>query len=202
VTGGPAWADSDFYQIDAEGKGNQSQAMMNGPMLQSLLEDRFKLKIHRETKEVPVYALTVATGGPKLQPFQGTCIPWDSDNPPVPDPEQMCGRGNLTSDGLDLNAATMTDLGMFFMVTLDRPVIDKTGIAGRFNFHLALPTGDLGHGAHGLQALSDPASPAPAANPSFISAVETAVKKLGLNLEPTKAPGEFIVIDSVTKPRP
>jgi len=201
IAGGPAWTNSGLYRIDAKAGGNQSQAMMNGPMLQALLEDRFKLKIHRETREVPIYSLTVAPGGPKLQLFQGTCIPWDSDDPPPHrDPERMCGRGHPTSDGLDLNAATMTDLCMFFLVTLDRQVIDKTGIAGRFDFHLELPTGDLGHRAHGLAALSDPAAPAPAADPSFVSAARTAVNKLGLNLDPAKGPGEFLVIDSVARP--
>ncbi len=202
VTGGPAWVGSNFYQIDAHAEGNQSQAMMNGPMLQALLEDRFKLKIHRETRDVPVYELTVATGGPNLQAYQGTCIPWDSDNPPVPQPEEMCGRGNVTSDGIELNAAAMTDLCMFFMVAFERPVIDKTRIAGRFNVHLVLATADLGHGPRGLEALSDPASPAPAANPSFISAAQTAVTKLGLRLDQTQATGEFLIIDSVTEPRP
>jgi uncharacterized protein (TIGR03435 family) len=147
-----------------------------------------------------VYALTVVKGGPKLQPFQGTCIAWDSDDPPVPEPERMCGRGHRTSNGLALEAATMTDLCMFFLVTLDRPVIDETGIAGRFNFHLEVPTGDLGRGPRGVAAFSDPTAPAPPADPSFISAVKTEVKKLGLNLEPTNGPGEFLVIDSVERP--
>lgn len=121
ITGGPAWTDSDFYQIDAEAEGNQSQAMMNGPMLQALLEDRFKLKIHRETREVPVYALTVATGAPKLQPFQGTCIPWDSSNFYHPPPPPLrCGVSRLTSNGLDMNGWTMADLCVFFLVTLDQ----------------------------------------------------------------------------------
>jgi bla regulator protein BlaR1 len=201
VTGGPTWADSDFYQIDAKAAGNETQAMMNGPMLRALLVDRFKLKIHSESREVPVYSLTVAKGGPNLQPFQGTCIPWDSDNPPAErEPEQMCGRGNLTSGGVEIRAATMTDLCMFFLVTLDRPVIDKTGIAGRFNFHLEVPTGALGHGPRGLQALSDPTASAPAIDPSFISATKTEVKKLGLDLEPASGPGEFLVIDSLERP--
>src|SRR5205823_2518442 len=55
VTGGPAWTTSDLYEIDAKAEAPQSHAMMNGPMLQALLEDRFKLKLHRETREVPVY---------------------------------------------------------------------------------------------------------------------------------------------------
>ncbi len=205
VTGGPAWIRSDFYQVDAKAEGRPSHAMMNGPMLQALLEDRFKLKTHRETREVPVYALTVAKSGPKLQPFNGTCIPWDFDNPPAhpPPPSLQCGRGHSTSNGLDLDAATMTDLRMFFLVTLDRPVVDKTGMTGRFNFHLELPPEaieDFRHHARGLPAGSDPAAPAPATDPSLISAIKTAVKKLGLNLEPTNGPGEFLIIDHVEKP--
>jgi len=94
----------------------------------------------------------------------------------------------------------MADLCMFFLVTLDRRVIDKTGMAGRFDFHLELPTEDLGFfgSAHGLPALSDPA--APATDPAVISAIKTAVVKLGLDLEPAEGPGEFLVIDSVERP--
>jgi uncharacterized protein (TIGR03435 family) len=87
---------------------------------------------------------------------------------------------------------------MFFLVTLDRHVIDETGMAGRFNFHLELPVEEFGRRARGVPALSDPA--APATEPSLISAIKTGVKKLGLNLEPTEGPGEFLVIDSVERP--
>ena len=79
--------------------------------------------------------------------------------------------------------------------------MDETGLAGRFDFHLELPAGDLEglrHGARVVPALSDPA--APAADPSLVSAIKTAVKKLGLNLAPAKGPGEFLVIDSVERP--
>jgi uncharacterized protein (TIGR03435 family) len=202
VAGGPAWIRSGFYKIEAKAAGRPSHATMNGPMLQALLEDRFKLKIHRETREVPVYTLTVAKGGPRLQPFQGSCVPWNFDDPPdhPAAPTVRCPRGDLRSNGLDLDAATMADLRYFLLVTLNRPVIDKTGMAGRFNFHLDLPTEALGffRGAHGLPAESDPRTPPPDA--SLISAIMIAVKKLGLNLEPTTGPGEFIVIDRIERP--
>jgi uncharacterized protein (TIGR03435 family) len=83
---------------------------------------------------------------------------------------------------------------------LDRPVIDKTGIAGRFDFHMEIPTEELGHQARGLHAVSNPTAPVPALSPAFISAEKTSVNKLGLSLEPTNGPSEFIVIDSVAKP--
>jgi uncharacterized protein (TIGR03435 family) len=202
VTGGPAWAKSGFYKIDAKAGRRPSHATMNGPMLEALLEDRFKLKIHSQTREVAVYTLAVVKGGPTLQAFRGSCVPWDFDNPPAHPtaPWLRCGRGNITSNGVDLDAATMADLRYFLLVTLNRPVIDKTGMAGRFNFHLDLPVGDLGYfrRAHGSSARSDPATPPPDA--SLISAIKIAVKKLGLNLEPTTGPGEFIVIDRVKRP--
>jgi uncharacterized protein (TIGR03435 family) len=66
ITGGPAWIDTERYQIDAKADGTQSQGMMHGPMLQALLEDRFQLRIHRQTVEVPVYELKVAKAGLKM----------------------------------------------------------------------------------------------------------------------------------------
>ncbi len=65
VTGGPEWTASDLYEIDAKASPPETRATMNGPMLQALLEDRFKLRFHRETREVPVYAVTVASDGPE-----------------------------------------------------------------------------------------------------------------------------------------
>ncbi len=72
VTGGPVWIDSDLYNIDAKAEAhpvaNQQFVTLQRRRLQTLLRDRFHLTIHRETKELPVYELTVAKGGPKLQP--------------------------------------------------------------------------------------------------------------------------------------
>jgi len=202
ITGGPAWTDSEFYEIDAKTEATEPWETMNGPMLQALLEDRFKLKIHRETRDVPVYALTVATDGVKMPPFQGNCISsdaWDYYHPPAP--SLRCGGSRLTKDGVDVTGATMADLCFFFLVTLDRPVIDETGITGRFDYHLGLSAEDMEffhHGAHGVPARGNPATPpAPA---SFVSAIKTAVIQLGLKLEPTNGPGQFIIIDSVARP--
>ena len=195
VAGGPAWVRSDLYEITAKTEAPQSRVAMNGPVLQSLLEDRFKLKIHREAREVPVYALTVAEGGAKLQPYQGSCIPRDWDQPT---PEPRCETPKLTADGFDMNGATISDLRMFFLITLDRPVIDETGMAGRFSFHMELPNKDFMKRPRGFPAQSDPAPPA--AEPALVSAIKTAVRKLGLNLEPAKGPGDFVVIDHVERP--
>ena len=94
----------------------------------------------------------------------------------------------------------MTDLCMFLLVTLDRPVIDKTGITGRFNFHLELPVEVLGffHGPHGIAALSGPG--ASETDPALVSAIKNAIQQLGLKLDPINGPGELLVIDSVERP--
>ena len=207
ITGGPAWVRSGLYEIDAKAERPQSRAAMNGPMLQGVLEDRLKLNVHRETREVPVYALTVAKGGFKPRPFQGVCIPPDFDSAnwwkeppsqPGQPPPTLCGTSRRTSGGIDMNAATMADLRMFFLVTLDRPVVDETGMAGRFDFHVELPNEPFSSRARGLFEQSGPA--APAIEPSLISQTKTAAKKLGLNLEPAERPGEFLEIDHVERP--
>jgi bla regulator protein blaR1 len=197
VTGGPAWIRSAFYEIEAKAEDPQSRATLNGPMLQALLEDRFKLRFHRETREVPVYALTVAEGGPKLKSFQGSCIPRDFDKPPSP---ADCGTARGWGNGFDMKAATMADLCAGFSVLLDRQVMDETGIAGRFNMHLDLSSEDRGllNRPRSLPAVSDPTTPAPPPVPFY--AAKNAMKKLGLSLGPAKGPGEFLVIDRVERP--
>ena len=197
VAGGPAWIRSDLYEIDATTDGPQIQAMMNGPMLQALLEDRFKLKVHRETREVPVYALTVAKGGPKLQPFQGTCTPRDFEKPPG---DADCGTARLSGNGFHMKAATLAELCAGFSVLLDQHVIDKTGIGGRFNIDLDLSAEDSGllNRPRSLPAERDPTTPR--TPPILFNAAEIAMKKLGLNIQPTEGPGEFLVIDHVERP--
>jgi uncharacterized protein (TIGR03435 family) len=95
LEGGPAWIDSDRYQINAKAERPAGKDIMNGPMLQALLEDRFQLKIHREAREVPIYALTVAKGGLKLQPTDGgSCTPVDLTQwsvPLAPGQKPWCG---------------------------------------------------------------------------------------------------------------
>src|SRR5580698_1221154 len=85
ISGGPDWINSERYDIVAKADGSASGKQMTGPMLQTLLEDRFKLRFHRETKLLPVYELTVAKGGTKLKRSkEGGCIPFSMDSPPLP----------------------------------------------------------------------------------------------------------------------
>jgi uncharacterized protein (TIGR03435 family) len=203
IEGGPSWIDSDRYRIEAKPENPQSRGTMNGPMLQALLEDRFKLRLHRQIREIPVYALTVAKGGPKLRPYQeGSCVPLDFDNlnlapppkPGQPDPP-FCGMSEVTATGYSLYRTTIADFATEFSARLDRPVIDKTGIAGVFNIHLDLSATDLGYPDR------DSAAPGAPVDPSAVfDAVRIAVQKLGLRLDPAKGPGQFLLIDSAEKP--
>lgn len=67
ISGGLSWVDSDLFEIDAKAETPKSWGTINGPMLRSLLQERFHLKVRKQTKEIPVYAITVARGGPKLE---------------------------------------------------------------------------------------------------------------------------------------
>jgi uncharacterized protein (TIGR03435 family) len=144
VEGGPAWINSDLYQISAKSDVRTTQEMMKGPMLQVLLEDRFGLKIERKTKEVPAYTLTVSKGGAKLR--QGTCIVLDPTNPPAPlgpkkEPPHLCGAdlNRLKTNGdrtEDLFGATLGEFSALLSRLVSRPVLDGTGIKGNFDFHL------------------------------------------------------------------
>lgn len=185
ISGGPAWLDSARFDIEAKAEGNASSEMMAGPMLQRLLEDRFKLKFHRETRERPVYALIVDKGGLRIQPLKEVCQP--------PDP---CRVAKMRSNGqnmtLDAHAMSMADFSG--TLGLDRPVIDRTGVAGTFNFHLEFvldaTTPGNPFGSH------DPLPSGDGAGASIF----TAIQRLGLKLESTKGPVEFLVVDRAEKP--
>ena len=197
IEGGPAWINSASYQIEAKSETSAGKGMMNGPMLQALLEDRFRLRAHRETREMPVYALTVAKGGPKLQLFrEGSCVPLDLEKPlSVPDGDPLfCGMSEVTTKGYKLYRTTLAEFATEFSDRLDRPVIDKTGIAGVFNIDLDLTGADLHLANSGANDL------APSDDYPVFDAVRNALRKLGLNLESTKGPGEFLVIDRVERP--
>jgi len=120
LQGGPAWIDSDRYTIDAKPGAPQAKAVMGGPMLQALLEDRFKLKVHREKREVRAYALVVAKGGPKLEATkEGGCTPADpAQGPPpiVPGQPLPCGYiGEAKGgDGIEAVGVTMASICQIF----------------------------------------------------------------------------------------
>ena len=205
ISGGPAWINSARYDIEAKPEAPQSPEMMHGPMLQALLEDRFQVKIHHETRGVPVYALTVAKGGSKLQVAQeGKCSPRDTPRAQRPPGLLSCGvfAPSSTNDGSYVYGTTVAEFCVLLSFILDRDVIDKTGIAGVFDIHIEAPPTD-----------GSPADVAPPADPGqrdplphasltdpLGQAIFSAVQKVGLKLDPAKGPGDFLVIDRVERP--
>jgi uncharacterized protein (TIGR03435 family) len=213
VERGPAWINSDRYAIEAKAEGTPSLGMMRGPMLQALLETRFKLKIHTDRSEVPVYALTVAKDGPKLVAAQpGNCNPMDLDRPQAaPPPGQpfpvMCKMGRITDQAYEVRGVTMADFAVDLSRRLDRDVIDRTGIAGVFDIRVALTAGLAGQLRSNLVAPGPPPGAAAAPPPErtadtgdALGATQTLVQRLGLKLEAGKGPGRTLVIDSVERP--
>lgn len=192
VRGGPGWIAS-AYSIDAKPESAQTAAMMLGPMLQALLEDRFKLRVRRENKEMPAYALVVAKGGPKMKPTEpGSCTPMDDTQGPrpplAPGQPPRCGGASAGRDGL-LRAygLSMANLCRILTTQLGRRVVDKTDITGVFDvqidMHFDKPTDD------GDLPTRDPTA-------SF----QDDLQKLGLRLEPFKDATGFIVIDHIERP--
>ena len=142
ISGGPAWIASDRYDINAKAPDVNVSGDQSRLMLQRMLEDRFKLEVHRETKELPVYALLPAKNALKIPDAkEGSCIAPGS-NPPRPStPGQpftpFCGGFIVMPDGLEGRKISMTQLANALSGIVGPPVIDKTGYTGGgFDFHL------------------------------------------------------------------
>jgi len=202
VVGGPSWIHSARYTIAATAPVNASPALMQGPMLQALLQDRFSLKVHREIREVPVYNLIVAGAGHKLQPHQdGSCTPVEppsareSSDAPIPRPAVPCAsrvRRIGQHVRVEWHRATLQELAWVLGLNVDRPVLDRTGIVGLFDGALEFTPDESN-----LRVPPGPPSDEAPTAPSFFTAVQ---EQLGLKLERTNGPGEFVVIDDIQRP--
>jgi uncharacterized protein (TIGR03435 family) len=170
-------------------------------MLQALLAERFNLKIHRETKELPVFLLTFAKSGSKLQ-LTKTADP----NPNAPGPRSSRGGASIRSSNYGSGPITVTalhcstaDLASFLTTRVGRPVLDKTGLTDRYDFTLQFAQDDIvprspsGGAANG----AGPLAPSDPVGASVFTAVQ---EQLGLKLESGKGPVEIIVIDHVERP--
>ena len=194
--GAPDWVGFSRYNITAKALGEARMDQMFGPMLQVLLEERFRLKVHRETRELPVYTMTLARGGLKIRATkEGSCIPLDLNHSDQPSPN-FCGRttGKVNGDHIsdDAYGMSMAEIASRFLANrLDRPVIDETGLAGRFDVHLEFARDNA------ATTLDNPGAAPDSAAPSIFTAVQ---EQLGLKLSPGKVPVEVLVIDHVEKP--
>ena len=201
ITGGPGWIASEKFDISAKADDSAGQSRPGAdqirPMLQALLAERFKLTFHRETKEMPVYALVVAKNGPKIHASEGGSgtepgEPGGRPGPGGPRGMMRMNRGQLSGQhvGMDMLVAQLSN-------AVGRSVLDRTGLKGSFDFKLEwtpeeMPKG-LGEGA----PTGETTSAGDSTGPSIFTAVQ---EQLGLKLEPERGPVEIFVIDRVEKP--
>jgi uncharacterized protein (TIGR03435 family) len=183
ILGGPGWIESEHYDILAvtpgEVRPNHDEQMS---MLRALLADRFQLTFHREEKVFSLYALELAKNGPKLK---------ESASPPN-DPAALLSTVYPQRILLPARNATMSDFASLMQrAILDRPVVDRTGLPGRYDFDLEWAPDETQFGGD----LPPASAEAPAA-PLF-----TAIQQqLGLRLEATRGPVEALVVDKAERP--
>jgi len=169
------WMKSERWDVtgvpDAPGKPNLPQFQS---MMRKLLAERFGLTLHREQRAMSVFALTLAKGGPKLANSTG-------------DPNAGPGSGGSALNGIELHHYTntsMSALALMLMIYTDRPIVDQTGLHGRYDFQLQWTRDEA-------------AATAPNAPPGLFTAMQ---EQLGLKLEAAKAPADVLVIDKVERP--
>jgi len=201
---GPDWLTTSHFDIVAKRpEGIEGEKSLRA-MVASLLEDRFKMVTHRETRDLPAYALVVSKGGLKIKE-----VPPDPDGVDTSKVDVNVtggqrgtivdlGGGSSLSYSLNkmeakkVNFASITDSLSKF---LDRPVVDETGLTGRYNFTLEYSVSEL-------KALVRASGADASQIPDFGGdqpSIFTSVEELGLKFEPRKAPVPVIVIDSIQK---
>ncbi len=221
VRGGPSWARSDKYTIDAVGDGSVDAEILRGPMLLALLERRLMLKAHVESEQISGFALVIPKGGLKVKPMEeGGCIKRDPSAGPQPPPpagelqrrmaavrrgeKPPCGlmSGN---DGPNVVAvgggARLGGLSGMLALYLGIQVDDKTGLKDTdlFNFILEFGPDESTPGRPGQPRPADDSPSDIPPGPTIFAAME---QQLGLKLESIKVPREFIVIDRLERPVP
>ncbi len=211
LSGGPSWINTEKYDVNAKVQDSLAGKLQNLSneergheyclMVQSLLADRFKLKIHHETREHLIYALVVAKGGPKFLQTRYKL--------PGPDAAELDGPGGKRLppatpgmrrywvhgpvDRLAMVLSRLPDVG--------RLVLDQTGIEGGYDlvFEVAQDQDTAGTSTAPVEGTpgTDSASPATSSGPSIFTALQ---EQLGLKLESTKGPVDVVVIDHIERP--
>ena len=178
IVGAPSWIETERW--DAEGlpdvPGEPSLKQMQS-LIRKLLEERFGLKVHKESKELAVYAITVAKTGEKLTTSGGdpNGTPFENEN----------SNGGVMT--MRMTNMSMVEFAPALGYFLDRPAVDQTGLTGRYDLQLKWTADES-------KAPADGTGP-----PGMFTAIQ---EQLGLKLEPAKAPVEVLVVDAVEKPSP
>lgn len=184
IVGAPAWVDSQKFDVDGKPDGEGQPSLDQWKiMMQKLMTERFQLKFHHEKKELSIYALVVAKNGPKISKSEG--------DPNAPPSLLFRGLGVLPAR----NASMEEFAQVMQMAVLPRPVVDETGLKGKYDFMLQWTPDEtqfasLGGVPRNLPEKAD-------APPDLFTAIQ---QQLGLKLEATKAMVDVLVIDKVEKP--
>lgn len=174
-----------WYDIEARAASSATDDQIR-LMFQSLLEDRFKLKTHRETRDIPEYRLTIAKGKPKLAPSKEGPLTVTIEGRTLAPPAGKCGTSMWTEGAhIVCHAADMATISSQLSGLLTSPIADQTGLTGTYDMNLLYVPGD--------RQLQPDAPP----GPSLLEAVQG---ELGLRLEKGKGPVEVLVVDHLEKP--
>jgi uncharacterized protein (TIGR03435 family) len=214
ISGGPKWINSDRFDVEAKAAGDVVRGTQGTRrkqvMLQTLLAQRFKLVVHHETKELPIYALVLArrdrTLGPQLRrsELDSAALRGNPNSPPIPLPAfgtpacdaaggARCSPGLGIAGGFKSGAMTTTELTVYFSRWLDRAVLDRTRLTGAFDVELQFSSEGLPGAPTGPPGVERP----PSEGPSIFTAVQ---EQLGLKLESARGPVDVLVIDHVEHP--
>ena len=205
LSGGPSWLRRDYFDLQANLPDNtpaytlpqfwEARAPAIQLMLQHLLEERFNLKFHRESSELPVYTMVVAKGGPKLKKAAGATMQFPDGTigkdqrilfrPANFNPKALADSLNATEFQMLVRNRTLQELADLMSNMMDRPVLNRTGIEGEFDITMNYERDTDAEGRPQLFG------------PSFFTALS---EQLGLILQPTKAPVDIFVIDHADLP--
>jgi uncharacterized protein (TIGR03435 family) len=184
IVGGPEWLDREHYDVRARADSAATPERLM-PVLQTLLAERLKLVVRTEKRDTPVFALVLAKAdrrlGSQLQPSSMTCAEAQPVAPPAAPPicSGRSGPGFITAGGV-----TMPEVAESLSVMVGRTVVDRTNLQGRFDLD--------------LKWASDRFPPPGPDRGAFVS--ELMNQQLGLSLQPTRAPVDFLVVESVERP--
>jgi uncharacterized protein (TIGR03435 family) len=208
IVGGPDWLASDHFDIAAKAPEGQFNFTAMRPMLRSLLAERFKLVVHEEARQMPIYVLVKARGdgttGPSLSASTVDCAEIDLQRGrrgggPLPVPIQagqpidcgfIIGPGRMSVGGMPIS-----NLAMALSPMVGRIVLDRTGLTGTYSYELTYLPEPLGGGPPQLLNAAPPAI-----DPNMPSLFTALQEQLGLKLESDRGPVEVLVIDSVAQP--
>ena len=224
IVGGPEWQNADKFDINAKSAEASPTTDQLFGMMQTLLADRFKLKLHTETREIPIYALLLARGdrklGAKLKPSTDNCPDFKAQQQQQleaiakgglqglaasamkPGETRPCAFGSYPAGpgliGIKASGQALSTLALVLTQLSGRPVVDKTGLTGPYDFEMTIDLQTIAR----IYAELGINMPLPQGLPEGPSLMTLLQEDLGLRLDSQRGPGEVLVIDSAERPTP